>query len=159
MRTLSFTLAWLLLAGWVSANAQDKTTDLAIVVGKGCTFDGFTSAELVKIFRGEKSKDPDGHHFVLVGMANHTPEFSAILAGVYNLDEDGYAKYFLQATFTAVVAVPPRQFTSSTALRQFVATTTGAISYLRASDADDSVKVLKVDGKLPGEPGYRLKIK
>ena len=35
----------------------------------------------------------------------------------------------------------------------------GAITYLRASDVDPSVKVLKVDGKAPGEAGYPLKIK
>ena len=159
MRISCLICALIISLSFVRANAQDKSTDLAIVVGKGCTFDGFTSTELGKIFRGEKSKNPDGHHFVLVGMASHSPEFSAILADVYNLDEDGYAKYFLQATFTALVAVPPRQFASPAELRQFVAGTPGAIGYLRGTDVDDSVKALKVDGKLPGEPDYRLKIK
>ena len=42
--------------------------------------------------------------------------------------------------------------------KQFVSVTPGAISYIRASDADDSVKVVKVDGHAPGEAGYALKL-
>jgi ABC-type phosphate transport system substrate-binding protein len=46
---------------------------------------------------------------------------------------------------------------SAAAVRQFVAATPGAIGYLLASDVDDSIKIVKVDGKAPGEAGYPLK--
>jgi hypothetical protein len=44
------------------------------------------------------------------------------------------------------------------AVKAYVAQTPGAIAYIRASDADDSVKVLKVDGKSPGDADYGLKL-
>jgi hypothetical protein len=40
-----------------------------------------------------------------------------------------------------------------------VSGTPGAIGYLRGSDVDDSVKILKVDGHAPGDAEYPLKIK
>jgi len=43
-------------------------------------------------------------------------------------------------------------------LRKFVFNAPGAIGYLRASDVDDSVKVVRVDGRMPEEEDYRLPI-
>jgi ABC-type phosphate transport system substrate-binding protein len=48
---------------------------------------------------------------------------------------------------------------SSDALLNFVSSTPGAIGYVRASEANDSVKILKVDGVAPGDAAYKLKIK
>jgi len=53
----------------------------------------------------------------------------------------------------------PRAMNGSATAKQYVSVTPGAISYVRSSDTDDSVKVLKVDGKSPGEAGYPLKLK
>jgi len=40
------------------AAAQDKTSDLAIIVAKGSTLDNLTSEELNKIFLEEKEQEP-----------------------------------------------------------------------------------------------------
>jgi ABC-type phosphate transport system substrate-binding protein len=142
-----------------SGDAQDKSGDLAIVVGKARALDSVTLAELTKIFRAEKPKGTDGVRFVILSRDPGSPERAAALADIYSASEDDYAKYFLQATFTGLVQSAPRVVTSPAAVLQFVAITPGAIGYLRASDVDDSVKVLKVDGHAPGEPDYALKIK
>jgi ABC-type phosphate transport system substrate-binding protein len=152
----------LILAGglWAcGALAQDKSADLAIVVGKSCSLENVTSAELAKIFRAEKSKGPDGVKFVLAMREDGSPERAAAMAGIYQMAESDYAKYFLQATFVGLVQSAPRQISSAEAMRQFVAKVPGAISYLRESDVDDSVKIVKVDGHAPGEAGYPLKVK
>jgi hypothetical protein len=62
----------------------------------------------------------------------------------------------MQAAFTGKDIAPPRDVASAAALKQFVAGTPGAIGCILASEVDDSVKVLKVDGNAPGEPGYKL---
>jgi ABC-type phosphate transport system substrate-binding protein len=141
------------------ALAQDKAGDLAIVVAKNRGLDNVTSDELTKIFRAEKTKGADGLRFVLIAREPGSPERAAALAGIYKASEDDYAKYFLQATFTGLVASAPRPFSSPATLRQFVSGTPGAIGYLRGSDVDDSVKILKVDGHAPGDAEYPLKIK
>ena len=141
------------------ANAQDKSGDLAIIVSKSRDVDNVTSEELTKIFRAEKPKGSDGVRFILIAREPGSAERAAALAGIYKASEDDYAKYFLQATFIGLVSSAPRPFSSAAALRQFVANTPGAIGYLRGSDVDDSVKIIKVDGHAPGEADYPLKIK
>jgi len=34
----------------------------------------------------------------------------------------------------------------------------GAIGYVRASDADSTVKILRVDGRLPDDKDYRFRL-
>jgi ABC-type phosphate transport system substrate-binding protein len=141
------------------AAAQDKSGDLAIIVGKSRALENVTGEDLKKIFRAEKSKGADGVHFAILAREPGSPERAAALAGIYQAGEDDYAKYFLQATFIGLVQSAPRVLTSSTAMRDYVARIPGAIGYVCASDVDDSVKVLKVDGHGPGEADYRYKIK
>ena len=141
------------------ANAQDKAGDLAIVVSKNRALDNVTSDELTKIFRAEKAKGPDGVRFAVTTREAGCAERAAALSEIYKLDEDAYAKYFLQATFVGLVQSAPRPLSGAATAKQFVSVTPGAISYVRGSDADDSVKTLKVDGKSPGEAGYPLKVK
>jgi ABC-type phosphate transport system substrate-binding protein len=39
---------------------------------------------------------------------------------------------------------------------KFVASVPNAIGYVDASSADPNVRVLKIDGRAPGDPGYEL---
>ena len=133
--------------------------DSAIIVGKASALDSVTTAELTKILRAEKAKGADGVKFTLSMREAGSPERAAILSSVYSMNEAEFAKFFLQATFTGAVQSAPRQISGAAGAKQFVSGTPGGICYVRGSDADDSVKVVKVDGKLPGEAGYPLKIK
>ena len=145
--------------GISAAIAQDKNADLAVIVGKSSSLDSVTAAELTKIFRAEKPKGSDGVKFVLSMREAASPERNSVLSQIYQMSEAEYTKFFLQATFTGAVQSAPKQVTGAAAAKQFVSGTPGAICYVRGGEADDSVKVLKIDGKAPGEAGYPLKIK
>jgi len=140
-------------------HAQDKNADLAIIVGKSSSLDSVSSADLAKIFRAEKAKGSDGVKFVLAMRDPGSPERVAVLSQIYQMTEAEYTKFFLQATFTGAVQSAPKQVSSAAAAKQLVSGTVGAICYVRGGETDDSVKVVKVDGKLPGEDGYPLKMK
>lgn len=140
------------------AFATARADDLAIIVGKNSTLDNLTSVELVKIFKAEKAKGPDGTKLVLAVPAAGSPEHAAMLAKIYELDEAGYGKYFLQATFTGLVAAAPKQLAGGAALVAFAAGTPGGITCVKAGDVTDAVKVLKVDGHAPGDADYKLKM-
>jgi hypothetical protein len=53
----------------------------------------------------------------------------------------------------------PTVFGSGVEVRQSVATTANAVGFIKASEVDDSVKVVTVDGISPGQPAYKLKFK
>jgi hypothetical protein len=40
-----------------------------------------------------------------------------------------------------------------------VAAIPGAIGFVRASEAGDTVKVVSLEGAMPGQDGYKLKVK
>jgi ABC-type phosphate transport system substrate-binding protein len=141
------------------SGALAQSGDLAVIVNKNSPLNNVTSEELAKILRGEKAKDANGVRFVLTTREAGSPERAAALAQIYKMGEDDYSKYFLQATFTGQVQAAPRALSGAAVAKQFVSVTPGAISYVRSSDADDSVKILKVDGKSPGEAGYPVTIK
>jgi len=147
------------LLGASLARADDKADDLAIVVGKNSTLSNVTLAELVKILREEKGKNADGVKFIVLAREPGSVERAAALKGIYQMTDAEYQKYFLQATFVGAVQAAPKVVSGAAATRQFVAANPGAIGYLRGSDVDDSVKVLKVDGKGPGDAGYGLKMR
>ena len=154
-----FLTCLVLLAAGVGARAGDLAADLAIVVNKAVKLDNVTSADLARYFKAEKTKAPDGTKFALAALDAGHPEHDAALAGIYAMKEAEYTDYFVEATFTGAVTAAPKALPSGAALRKFVADTAGGLGYLRASEADDTVKVLKIDGVAPGEAGYKLKIK
>ncbi|HEY3861330.1 MAG TPA: hypothetical protein VGO59_05525 [Verrucomicrobiae bacterium] len=141
------------------ASAQDKAADLAIVVNAACSLENVSSAELVKIFKAQRTTNPDGVKYVLAACQTGTPEHSAALKAIYRMTDSDYERYFLQATFAGSIQAAPKAFLNGLSVRQFVAAAPGAIGYLRASEADKSVKVVRIDGKAPGELGYPLKIR
>jgi ABC-type phosphate transport system substrate-binding protein len=138
------------------ASAEDKADTMAIVVNKKSGLESVSSSELAKIFKAEKRKDPAGFKFIVVMREPGSRERSTALSQIYRMNENEYSRYFLQAVFTGAIPSAPRQLNSAAAVKQFVTENPGAIGYLRASDQDDSVKSLRIDGKLPDEPGYQI---
>ena len=157
MHKLIIGLVVLLLAG--SIMAEEKGDHVAIIVNKKSGFDNLPLAQLTKIFRGERSKDAQGNKIVIVMREKDSPERAAVLKNVYGMTEQEYQKYFLQATFTGAVQSAPRQISGAAAIRAFVANNPGAIAYVRGTDVDDTVAIVKVDGKAPGDDGYGVKLK
>lgn len=137
--------------------AQDKSSDLAVVVNKGVGLNDVSSATLARYFKGEKTRAPDGTKMVVVMFDQGHAERAAALKGIYKLSESEFNDYFVCAIFTGAVSAAPRALATGAAIKGFVASTTGGISYLMGRDVDDSVKVLKIDGKSPGEPDYPLR--
>ncbi len=159
MKILSKIIAVVVLLAWcgsVRVNAQNQSSSLAIVVNKASALDNVTSEMLQKYFKAEKTKAPDGTKLAIVVMDVGRPERDAALHDIYKMSEAEYNDYFVGQTFTGAVAAAPKSLALPALVKQYVAGNAGAISYLRASDADDTVKVLKIDGKLPGEAGYPL---
>ena len=115
-------------------------------------------ADLRRLYRGQRSRWSNGRRVTLVMRDPGTPEREAILQTLYGVDEDQYRRGFLQSVFTGEAKGAPRVLASTNGVLRFVFNVPGAIGYVRASEVDASVKTLRVDGRLPGEAGYRLEV-
>lgn len=131
---------------------------LAIVVNRSNPIDNLSFNELRRVFLGERSRWPNRHHIAVAMLGYGQPERQTALRLIYRMDEDGYEDHLLRGMFQGDVFTAPKTLASPMILRKFVFNAPGAIGYLRASDVDDSVKVIRIDGLLPGDKGYRLLI-
>jgi len=131
---------------------------LAIIVNQSNPVENFSFEELRKIFLGERSHWPNGRRITLVMLDPSQPERKVVLRDIYGMSEKDFNNHFIQGVFTGAVFVSPKTLANAADVRNFVFNVPGAIGYVRANDVDSSVKVLRVDGRLPEDKDYRLRV-
>ena len=141
-----------------SVRAARPKESLAIIVNRDNPVENLSLNELRTVFLGERSHWPNGRRITLVMMEPGQPERDALVRDVCHMSESDLRRRFLQGLLTGEVLVSPKTLSSPVGVRKFVFNVPGAIGYLRPEDVDDSVKVVRVDGHLPTDPDYPLKI-
>jgi ABC-type phosphate transport system substrate-binding protein len=135
-----------------------SSNSLAIIVNQSNPVQDLSFAELRRVFLGERSHWPNGRRITLVMMELGQPERKAVLREICRTSEEDFRKNFLQRLFTGEAIVSPKTLASPSGVRKFVFNVPGAIGYVRAGDVDGSVKVIRIDGRLPNDKDYRLQI-
>jgi hypothetical protein len=162
-RTLSVSISALLLVGLLALSPSPlggagSDQSVAIIVNpsnpvENCSFD-----DLRKIFMGEKSHWPNGRRITLVMLDPAQPERKVVLREIYNMSEKDLNNHFIQGVFTGGVLAPPKTLASAAEVRRFVFNVPGAIGYVKGTEVDASVKTLRIDGRLPDDKDYRLRL-
>ena|ERR1700746_7447 len=134
------------------------TQPLAIVVNRSNTVDDLSMAELRRVFLGERSHWPNGRRITLVMREPGEPERKTILKDVCQMNESELKNHFLHGLFTGEILVSPKILATPVGVRKFVFNVPGAIGYLRLTDVDNTVKVVRVDEFLPEDKGYKLRV-
>ncbi|HKP72317.1 MAG TPA: hypothetical protein VJT82_05230 [Pyrinomonadaceae bacterium] len=150
-------------ASRVSASAASPASlqsgDVAIIVNPKNSTRDISFDALRKYFKAERGQWPNGTK-VVVAMRQPPgqSERGAVLRSIYGWDENYYQKYFRQGHFNESIQQAPKELNTTYAMTQYVHYTPGAIGYVRADQVDESkVNVLSVDGRKPGDPGYRIR--
>lgn len=131
---------------------------LAIVVNRSNPLDNVTSAELRKIFLGDRSHWPNGRRITLVMREPGEPERNAVLHEIFGMTEAQFKFHFLHGLYTGEILVSPKTLDTPAGVRKFVFNVPGAIGYLRLQELDDTVKILRIDELLSGDRSYSLRI-
>lgn len=159
--------AWLLagvpwapgLVGQVARAEQAALPEaLVIVVNRSNPVEGLSFTELRRVFLGERSHWANDRRITLVMREPGEPERKTILRDVCGMTEDQLKTHFLHGLFTGEILVSPKILSTPTGVRKFIFNVPGAIGYLRLSDVDDSVKVVRIDELLPFDKGYKLHV-
>jgi hypothetical protein len=147
-----------LLTGFCVCSIADEPADLAVVVNKSTGPENVDLGELRQMILGDRLKwRNDGQAVLAVQTPPDSPERALAMKTVYRMNDSALRRYYMLAVFNGKEVAQPRDVASAAALKKFVATNPGAIGCILASEVDPSVKVLKVDGAAPGEPGYKLR--
>jgi len=137
---------------------QVATQPLAIIVNRSNNLDDLALGELRRIFLGERSYWPNGRRITIVMREPGEPERRSMLHDVYQMNESELKNHFLHGLFTGEILVSPKILATAVGVRKFVFNVPGAIGYVRLSDVDGSVKVMRIDEMLPDDKGYKLKV-
>src|SRR6267154_5692071 len=125
--------------------------NMAVVVSAGSKLADVPLTELVKYCKGYAKAWPDGKSCVIVLKNPDLPEMRVVLQKLFGggASEARTAIAKLNETRQAAIVVE-----SDDDLLRAVDTTSGAVGVIDVYSINSSVKVLRVDGKLPFDLGY-----
>lgn len=128
--------------------------NMAIVTSASSKLSDVPLTDLVKFCKGTTKAWPDGRNFSIVIKNPDTPEMRGVLMKLFGA-AGGDAKAAiakLNETRTVVKIVD-----GDDELLKAVESTPGAIGVVDVYSINSSVKVLRIDGKLPFDVGYALR--
>jgi len=148
-------LAGLLLVPASRALAAPPPIQLAVIVGAATRLVNISLADLQRVFSSEVVTADDGTRLLPINHPPRTADRVAFDRLVLGRDPDAIGRFWIDRRIRGGSG-PPRTVDNVQALRRAVSGLPGAISYLRTSLLTPDVRAVRVDGKLPGEPGYPL---
>ncbi|HXU16891.1 MAG TPA: hypothetical protein VN708_17285 [Terriglobales bacterium] len=152
-------LAVLLLAAiCVVALAQTSTNvDIAVVVHPDTPITNLSMAEVRKVFLGDRQYWSTNVPVVLLIRAPVARERDVVLKRIYQMSDAQFKQYWIAKIFRAESASAPKVVYSNDMANELVSAIPGAIAFIDAREVRPGAKIVRVDGKLPGEPGYQLR--
>jgi ABC-type phosphate transport system substrate-binding protein len=129
---------------------------IAIVVNPSNEITDLTRDELRAIFRLERQFWPSGRRVTLLLPPSGSVEKDVLLQQIYGVDDGGLRKYWVAQLFRGAIPAIPSTVRSPDALSAAVRASEGGISAVPADAVPAGVRVLRVDGKDPRDPGYPL---
>jgi ABC-type phosphate transport system substrate-binding protein len=142
---------------WAEPSMQGPAPSLAIVVHLSNPVENLTFSELRRIFMLDTQTWPHGRKITVVLREKGQPERADTIRMICGLSEGDYEKHILFRTFQGSVNIGPRSIQSAASMLRFVYSAPGAIGSVASDWVDTTVKVLRIDGFLPGDPRYPLR--
>jgi hypothetical protein len=112
-------------------------------------------AELRKIFAGEERSWSAGLPIKVFVRAPGTHERGALLK-LLGMTESEYEQYWTGQVFRGEAQAEPSTLPSNGMQREALIAYPGAVALVSLQDVKAGMKVLRVEGRMPGEAGYRL---
>jgi ABC-type phosphate transport system substrate-binding protein len=165
MKSLSLALRYtqyrVRFALWVGAvflvAAPALSADVAIVVSPDVPADNLTLEDTRKIFLGDRQFWNSKLRITLLVRAPVARERDVVLKTIYQMSEAQYRQYWISKVFRAEVASGPKIVYSNQMATELVANIPGSVSFIDASEIPKGIKVVKINGLLPGQKGYPLR--
>ena len=163
MGTRSFPLSrrvWLLAIASLCAAAAGpapESSPVAIIVRSDLPLDNLPFTELRRLMLGDRQFWSSNLKVTLLVRAPGARERDIVLKHIYQMSEAQFRQYWIAKVFRAEAASGPRIVYSNEMATELVAQIPGAVAFVDASQVPTGLKVMKINGHLPGEPGYPLR--
>jgi hypothetical protein len=129
---------------------------IAVVVNKGNPLTQISLADLRKLYLGDQRFWKGRLAVTALMRVTGAPEREVALRTLFRMSEPEYKTYWVSRVFHGEASAAPAELFSNGSAQDAVASISGAVALVPTSEVIPRVKVLKVDGRLPGESGYPL---
>lgn len=126
----------------------------AVIVPGGSKLEDVSFAEIAKLCRGEKQFWPGGQAFTLVMLAPEAPEMRDPVRKLFGVSSTEIKPLVVKLNGTRPFI---KIVDHDEDVLRAVNATPGTLGIVDVYAIDSSVKVLRIDGRLPFDPGYALK--
>jgi hypothetical protein len=140
-----------------AALAQAHESDVAVVVHPDTPVSDMTLTEVRKVLLGDRQYWTSNMPVVLLMRAPVARERNVVLKIIYQMSESQFKQYWIAKIFRAEAASAPKIVYSNDMANELVTAIPGAIAFISSRDVHAGSKVIRIDGHLPGEPGYPLR--
>jgi hypothetical protein len=137
----------------LSRRAAAQSADVAVIVNPASPVTNVSLADLRKMFAGEKRSWPGGVPVKLIVRGPGCLE-RLVLLRLMGLTESEYKQYWTAQVIRGEADAEPLAVPSLGMVKEAVKVFPGGIGLVDAISSKSGVKVIKVDGHLPGEVGY-----
>lgn len=141
----------------LAAPRPSRAEGMAVIVHPSTPVDNLTFAEMRRVFLGERQYWNANMPVLLIVRAPVALERQVVLNKIYRMTESQFTQYWIARIFRAETVSTPKVVYSNTTINELVAAIPGAISLVRVDDMTPGVKVVRIDGALPGDPTYPLR--
>ncbi len=144
-------------AGFLIGRGAAAGTDVAIVVRDDAPVDSLTFAELRRVMLGDRQFWSSNLRVTLLVRAPGAHEREVVLKTVYQMSEAQFRQYWIAKVFRAEAASGPRIVYSNEMAAELATAIPGAIAFVDSSQVPKGLKVVKINGRLPGDKDYPLR--
>ena len=131
--------------------------DIAIVVRPDVPVDNMTFAELRKLLLGDRQFWSSNLRVTLLVRAPGAHEREVVLKTIYQMSEAQFRQYWIAKVFRAEAAAGPRVVYSNEMAAELTSAVPGAVAFVEATQVPKGLKIVKINGKLPGDREYPLR--
>jgi hypothetical protein len=150
-----------LLAGPMLQSGAEPARDFAVVVHRTNPMRDIRLRDLTSMFGGANRQWPNNRPVVLVERDAGSAPFRYLMERLLNTTSGEYKRNLQNIEYRGDAPVSVKILNSDPAACQFVFNVPAAIAIIDDASlgtlACGQVQVLRIDGKLPGEEGYRLR--
>ncbi|HTS30327.1 MAG TPA: hypothetical protein VMH81_30855 [Bryobacteraceae bacterium] len=149
-----FLLIWPAL---LSPRAGAADSDIAVVVRPDTPADNLSFAEIRRLLLGDRQFWTSNLRVTLLIRSPATREREVVLKTIYQMTESQFRQYWISKVFRAEASSGPKIVYSNEMATELVAAIPGSVAFVESTNVPKGLKVLRIDGKLPGEKGYALR--
>lgn len=156
-RTLLFVCLSLLALAPAALSQSSKGGDIAVVTNSHTPVSDLSLADVRKVFLGERQYWTSDMPVILLVRAPVAREREVVLRTIYQMSESQFKQYWVAKIFRSEAVSAPKIVYSADMSNQLLSVIPGSIAFMQAKDVGPGLKVVKVNGLLPGEAGYPLR--